>query len=415
MDISRRAFVASALAGAGTIAMPAVLRAAPGDTVRIGIITPLSGGGQIYGSNIAAGADIAAKRLMRDGALGGAKIEFVVRDDKNTPDGAVTAFRELAGSGIKLIAQGNITANLLATLPLLKETGVTLMMVGPSSPTLTHEAFNPQAFRIGVTAPAAFGGYGALMARRFPDAQKWAMIQSDVTSLNDITKAFAGGLKKEAQKSARSVEVTDPVKAALNAPDMRNQLSQVVGSDAQALFACMLGADAISLFKQARSFNVEERFAPLCDSGNELEIAKAMGATTPKSLWSWTGWYYGNQDSKISQDAVALYKETTGKEAPSAFFGFGHDAVVTLVSGLEKTGGNQETAGLCAAIEDNSPEGCVGKLVYRKEDHTYAGTLNYLNFGRDSDDPKGWKVFEVAQLDGADFLEPATPGKALGS
>ncbi|MDI6028919.1 ABC transporter substrate-binding protein [Corticibacterium sp. UT-5YL-CI-8] len=412
MIISRRAFLGTTLAGAGTFAMPAILRAAPGDTVHIGVITTLSGGGQIYGNYIKAGAEIAAKRLMRDGALGGAKIELVVRDDRNTPDGAVTAFREIAGSGVKLFAQGNFTANLLGTLPLLKETGATMMMVGPSSLALTHEAFNPQAFRIGYTSPMAFGGYGTLMAKRFPDVQKWAMTQSDVTALNDITRSFAKNLKEEAAKAGRTVEVLDPVKAMLNASDFRAQISQIMGSGAGALFNCFQGADAISFFKQARGFNVEGSFKPLCDSGNELEIAKAMGANTPASLWSWTGWYYGTKDSTISQDAVALFKESSGNDAPSAFFGFGHDAIVTLISGMEKAG-SEETAALVPAIEANAPEGCLGKLIYRKEDHTFAGKLSYINFGRDEKNPKGWSVIEVAQLEGADFLEEATPGRKL--
>jgi branched-chain amino acid transport system substrate-binding protein len=399
----------ASLVGAGALAMPTVLRAA-GEPVRIGVITTLSGGGQLYGNYIKSGAEIAAQRLMKHDALGGTKIELVIRDDKGTPDGAVTAFREITGDGVKLIAQGNFTANLLATLPLLKDVDGTMVMVGPGSLPVTHEAFTPHAFRMGYTAPTFGGGQGALMAKKYPDAKNWAFIRTDLTSLVDITGYFRKGLKEGAETAGRSVELMDEILVPLNTADFRNQASQIAGSGADALFVTVQGADAVTFYKQARAFSIGEKMNPMCDSGNELAIARAMGATTPM-LWGWTGWYpYGDPDNAVCAEAVEMYKESSGQDYPSAFFGFGHDSIVSLVDGLEKAG-SPDSAKMIPAIEESTPVGCLGPISYRREDHTFAGLLTFIRFGHDKNDPKGWNVFEVEHLNGSDYLEPATPGQ----
>ncbi|MCB1462943.1 MAG: ABC transporter substrate-binding protein [Nitratireductor sp.] len=410
MKMNRRNVVKAGLAGASVLAMPYVARSAMG-TVRIGLITPLSGGGELYGNYIKSGAEIAAERLMKQGALGGAKIELVIRDDKGTPDGALTAFREITGDGVKLIAQGLFTSGLLATLPLLKEVDGTLVMVGPGSLPVTHEAFTPHAFRMGYTAPTFGGGQGALMAKKHPEANKWAFIRTDLSSVEDISGYFRLRLKEEAEKAGRSVELMDEILVPYKTADFRNQASQIAGSGADALFTTIQGADNITFYKQARGFNLDQRIGLMCDSGNELAIARAMGKTTPKSLWSWTGWYpYADPDNTASIEAVTMYKERTGEEYPSGFFGFAHDSILSLVDGLEKAG-STDSAKMIPAIESSTPTGCLGKISYRPEDHTFAGLLTFIRFGADESDPKGWKVFEVEHLNGADYLEPPTPGK----
>ena len=64
-------------------------------------------------------------------------------------------------------------------------------------------------------------------------------------------------------------------------------------------------------------------------------------------------------------------------------------------------------------VETETPQGALGNIHFRKEDHGFAGDLTYIRFGRDDKNANGWSVFETAQLPGAEFLEPATPGKKL--
>jgi len=410
--LNRRHILLGSAATVGALSMPAVLRAQSGP-IRIGLITTLSGPGQVYGQYIKDGAELSVARINSEGGVNGQQIELVVRDDKNSPDSALAAYRELTGSGIKLIAQGTFTANVLATLPLLKDDGVTSLVVGSSALSVTHENFTPNMFRLGYSAPMCFGGYGHLMAERFPEINKWALVRSDVQALADITNYFASGLVKKAEADGRKLELQEPILVPYNGADFRNQISQVSNSGADGLFNCLQGADAISYYKQARSFQLDKRFKLLCDSANELTVAKALGKNMLESTWSWTAWYPQTMKDNPSSDALhKAYTELRNDPYPNWYVGVSHDCIATIAEGIKATQ-SIEAADLIPAIENLSFQGATGNVTFRKEDHAFAGDLTYIRFGRSDTTETGWEVFETVHMAGAEFLEPATPGQKL--
>ncbi|GGA75348.1 amino acid ABC substrate-binding protein [Nitratireductor aestuarii] len=410
--LNRRHILLGSAATVGALSVPAVLRAQSGP-IRIGLITTLSGPGQVYGQYIKDGAELSVARINSEGGVNGQQIELVVRDDKNSPDSALAAYRELTGSGIKLIAQGTFTANVLATLPLLKDDGVTSLVVGSSALSVTHENFTPNMFRLGYSAPMCFGGYGHLMAERFPEINKWALVRSDVQALADITNYFASGLVKKAEADGRKLELQEPILVPYNGADFRNQISQVSNSGADGLFNCLQGADAISYYKQARSFQLDKRFKLLCDSANELTVAKALGKNMLESTWSWTAWYPQAMKDNPSSDALhKAYTELRNDPYPNWYVGVSHDCIATIAEGIKATQ-SIEAADLIPAIENLSFQGATGNVTFRKEDHAFAGDLTYIRFGRSDTTETGWEVFETVHMAGAEFLEPATPGQKL--
>ena len=410
--LNRRHILLGSAATVGALSMPAVLRAQSGP-IRIGLITTLSGPGQVYGQYIKDGAELSVARINSEGGVNGQQVELVVRDDKNSPDSALAAYRELTGSGIKLIAQGTFTANVLATLPLLKDDGVTSLVVGSSALSVTHENFTPNMFRLGYSAPMCFGGYGHLMAERFPEINKWALVRSDVQALADITNYFASGLVKKAEADGRKLELQEPILVPYNGADFRNQISQVSNSGADGLFNCLQGADAISYYKQARSFQLDKRFKLLCDSANELTVAKALGKNMLESTWSWTAWYPQAMKDNPSSDALhKAYTELRNDPYPNWYVGVSHDCIATIAEGIKATQ-SIEAANLIPAIENLSFQGATGNVTFRKEDHAFAGDLTYIRFGRSDTTETGWEVFETVHMAGAEFLEPATPGQKL--
>lgn len=410
--LNRRNLLLGSAAALGTIAMPAVLRAQSGP-LRIGLVTTLSGPGQVYGQYIKDGSELAVARINAEGGVNGQQIELVVRDDKNSPDGALAAFRELTGNGIKLFAQGTFTANVLATLPLLEENDVTMLVVGSSALAITHEHYTPHMFRLGYSAPMCFGGYGHLMAERFPEIENWALLRSDVQALADITNAFSAGLVKKTEADGRKVNLQEPILVPYNGADFRNQISRVSNSGADGLFNCLQGADAISYYKQARSFQLDKRFKLLCDSANELAVAKALGKNMLESTWSWTAWYPQAMKENAASDALhKAYTDLRNDPYPNWYVGVAHDCIATLAEGVKVTN-STASADLIPAIEDISFQGATGNVTFRKEDHGFAGDLTYIRFGRSESSETGWEVFDTVQIAGADFLEPATPGKPL--
>ncbi|TYB82033.1 ABC transporter substrate-binding protein [Maritimibacter fusiformis] len=410
--LDRRHFMLGTTAVLGTAAAPKFLRA-QSEPIRIGLITTLSGPGQIYGQYIQDGCELAVDLINARGGVNGQPIELIVRDDRNSPDGALVAFRELAGDGVKLFAQGTFTANVLATLPLLEQNDVTMMVVGTSSLAITHQNYTRNMFRLGYSSPMCFGGYGHLMAERFPEISNWAMVRSDVQSLKDITDAFEAGMRAKAAADGREVNMQEPILVPYNGADFRNQISQVTNSGAEGLFNCLQGADAITYYKQARSFQMDKQFKLMCDSANELTVAKALGNKMLDSLWSWTGWYPQAAENNPTSDALlAAYIEKRDDPYPNWFVGVAHDCIATLAEAIGSTG-STAAADLIPAIEAQSFQGATGTVAFRTEDHSFAGDLTYIRFGKSESSETGWEVFESVQMAGVDFLEPATPGREL--
>jgi branched-chain amino acid transport system substrate-binding protein len=112
--MKRRTFLTVAGAGAATLAAPSLLRAQ--STVRIGLITTLSGPGGYIGADIRDGFNLAIE--MEGGKLGGVPVQVVVEDDGFRPgQGKTVAERMLRNDGIKLLT-GIVFSNILgATLP----------------------------------------------------------------------------------------------------------------------------------------------------------------------------------------------------------------------------------------------------------------------------------------------------------
>jgi branched-chain amino acid transport system substrate-binding protein len=82
---------------AATIAAPAILRArADGETLKIGMVLPVTGPAADTGKYALTGAKIALDRVNKAGGVLGKQVELVTEDDQTTNPGAVLAFSKLA-------------------------------------------------------------------------------------------------------------------------------------------------------------------------------------------------------------------------------------------------------------------------------------------------------------------------------
>jgi len=109
MRVSRRAFLQTGAAvAAGTLAMPAVLRAqAP--AVKVGILQPITGALAYDGQQGRVGAELAMRDVNAAGgikALGGAKLEMVFGDARSTPEGGTQEVEKMQADGVVAIVGG---------------------------------------------------------------------------------------------------------------------------------------------------------------------------------------------------------------------------------------------------------------------------------------------------------------------
>src|SRR5271154_6605599 len=95
VSLTRRSVTLGLATGVAAPALPRLARA-EGDTIKIGMVLPVTGPAADSGKYALAGAKIALDRVNKSGGVLGKPIELVTEDDQTTNPGAVLAFSKLA-------------------------------------------------------------------------------------------------------------------------------------------------------------------------------------------------------------------------------------------------------------------------------------------------------------------------------
>jgi branched-chain amino acid transport system substrate-binding protein len=143
----RRALIAAAAAACVMTALPA--HAA--DTIKIGLITALSGQSARAGEALTRGMIVAIDDInARGGLLGGRKLELVRRDDEGNPAKGVLAARELIyKEKVAVLFGGLDTPVSMAIVPIANQEKVPFMGPWAAGTPITHNGANPNfAFRV---------------------------------------------------------------------------------------------------------------------------------------------------------------------------------------------------------------------------------------------------------------------------
>ena len=414
MSIRRRSFL-QATAAAGVMALPGV-KAAYAQTapICIGVILPLSGIGAEAGAAWLAGAKIGAAQWNEKGGVLKRQVELVVRDDKFSSAGAVSAARDLAGSGVNLLIGGSQSPMALATAPLLPELKAAMVAPCPTVMTLTHEGFQRNFFRLSWNAYIAFAGIGNMLTDRFKDVQTWSCIVPDSENGRDMARYFSVGVQRAAAKAGRQVKVLDPVFASLNKADYKVEINSLMNAPSQGLFVGLTAAPCISLLQQGRAVGMDKKFKVIGDAGTELMIAKAMQKSTPANLWSISYWVPGTEVGKrnaLSTPLYDAYVKLTNDHSPPSIVQSSHRCTLALFNAVQKAG-STDTDAVIAALEGLDFDTAVGKYHIRKEDHQGMGTAYIANVGVRDAEP-GYGIVDAIPYNEADVAEPASPGKQI--
>jgi len=140
---SRRAVLQGAGAAALVAAAPGGLRAA-GESLKLGVLTPLTGAGSTDGPRMLAAMQAVAKEANEAGGVLGRTIDFVIEDDQTNPDAAVRAARKLIDIDQVPVIMGTwASAVTTAVAPLCWESKVFLTTCSGADPItkLPHQGY----------------------------------------------------------------------------------------------------------------------------------------------------------------------------------------------------------------------------------------------------------------------------------
>src|SRR5258706_13840555 len=131
---------------AGAIASLFFALSAAADSIRIGLVSEITGPNAEAGGYTINGAKLAVEQINKKGGILGKQVELVIEDNQSTNPGTVLAFSKLGGrKEIPAIIGPIRSTQIQAAPPSIQKAGVPVM-IGGTDPSLTH-VNNPWVFR----------------------------------------------------------------------------------------------------------------------------------------------------------------------------------------------------------------------------------------------------------------------------
>ncbi|WP_051516669.1 ABC transporter substrate-binding protein [Herbaspirillum sp. RV1423] len=273
------------------------------DTVKIGVLTDMSGPYSAMGGQ---GSVVAARLAIEDclkAECKGMKIEVLSADNQNKPDVGVTRAREwLDRDKVEAIADLTNSSVALAVQKLIKEKGGIAMYSGPATGALTTTECASNGFHWMFDTYSQAAGAAAALTKL--GNKSWYFVTVDY--------AFGHSLEKDASDVVKSLggTVVGSVRHPLNASDFSSFLLQAQASKAQVIGLADGGSDVVNAIKQARSFSVGDKNQRLVALLVFLSDVHALGLDAAQGLVYTDGFYwdYDNDTRAFSKRFEAQFK-----------------------------------------------------------------------------------------------------------
>jgi branched-chain amino acid transport system substrate-binding protein len=340
--------------GLGALAAASVPAAAQ-ETIKIGVVGPLTGAFAAGGHSQLTGSEMRAKEINAAG--GKYKIELFSEDDASNCN-------QTANATVKLITREKVAAVIgavnspcaLAMVPLTQRYRVPQFTFGVG--TAITEQGSEWVFRIAVAANGQTKALADFSVNELKK-DKIAILYSD----DEYGASMANGMK-------RALESLKLKPAAMevfprNDQDFTGQLTTVKSSGANALYATGSYTGAALIAKQAKQLGLDLQL--LGDTGNATPKYIELGGEAVQGAVLVEPFTPADPDPKI-QSFVKKYKEQYGRD-PDGWVAETYDAVGMIHAAVEKTGKVDSKAirDFVAALTPEKPyQGILGSWYFEK-------------------------------------------------
>ncbi len=334
MSLLRRSLLAAACLGLGA----ASLSAAAQETIKIGLVTALSGQSARAGEAITRGMTIAIDEInAKGGLLNGRKLELVRRDDEGNPAKGVVAARELIfKEKVAVLFGGLDTPVSMAIVPIANQEKVPFMGPWAAGTPITKNGASPNyAFRVSAVDEIVNKAMLQYAQKTFK-ATKPAMILVDNPWGESNEKGLTAALAAQNMKAV-GIEKFDG-----NAVDVVPQLTKLKASGADVLFLVgNVGPSAQvvkSLDRMAWKVPVVSHWGPA--GGRFTELA---GPNAKSVHFVQTYSFFGKQSpvgDKVMKALMAKYPDIKGADdvTPSVGVANAYDAMQLSALAIAKAG-----------------------------------------------------------------------------
>jgi branched-chain amino acid transport system substrate-binding protein len=320
------------------------------DTVKIGLILPMTGQQASTGKQIKAAVDL--YMAEHGNTVAGKKIEVILKDDAAVPDNTKRLAQELiVNDKVAVVAGFGITPTALAVAPLATEAKVVELVMAAGTSIITERS--PYIVRTSFTLPQSSVIIADWAAKN--GIKKVVSIVSDYAPGADAEKSFTERL------TAAGGQVVESIKVPLANPDFAPFLQRAADAKPDAIFVFVPSGQGGTFMKQYAERGLDKAGIKLIGPGDvtDDDLLPAMGDAVIGAITAHL--YSADHDSAKNKAYVEAFKKANNFR-PNFMSVGGYDGMHLIYEALKKTGGKSDGDSLIAAMKGlawESPRGPI--------------------------------------------------------
>lgn len=278
--------------------------------IKVGVVDTYSGPPAVFGNDALNGFRLALQEINRDG-VHGARIEFVTRDEKFSPEIGLSMARELVLQERVDVLVGTInSATALAISAFAREQRVPFIVWISKSEAITGAKGHRYVFSTGENTAMAGKALAEAMARR--GYTRFWLAAEDYEYGHAITNSFWRFMKRARPEST----LVGQTWWRTGEPDLVPYLTQILQARPQAVFFGTGGAGMANVMRTMQVIGFAQRIPSSIHTAIDVTVLRPLGAAAPEGVFGTTDYLYYYPETpanrKFVQDFQAAYGSPPG-------------------------------------------------------------------------------------------------------
>ena len=358
--ISRRSFLAAAGVSAAALALTACggsssstaastatstaastagsTAAASGDTIKVGVMGPMTGDVSVYGLAVINGANLYLDQVNANGGINGKMIESITMDEQGDATQAVQCFTKMVDEGIVGLIGDVTTTPTLAVAAESQDYNMPMVTASATAEAVTYDAETDTVYENVFRATFTDPFQGIKMADYAYQKLGYTKAAVIYKKGADYNEGLAENFVNEFE--ALGGTIVDEESYSDGDVDYKTQLTTILGKGPETVFCPNYYQEVGQILSQAESVGLTVPFLG-GDGWDGLE-----GYASNDQLKD--TYFCANYAKGSNAEFEDAYKAEYGQEYPNGFSPLGYDAAKTIVYGLQAA----EDAGLEAGTDD---------------------------------------------------------------
>ncbi len=325
---------------AGLALATGISAAAAQETVKVGLILPMTGPSASTGRQIEAGARL--WMAQNGNTVAGKKIELIIKDDTGAADQSKRLATELVvNDKVAFLGGFGLTPLALAVGPVATQAKVPAVIMAAGTSTIV--ASSPYFVRTSFTLPQ----------NTAPMAQ-WSAannIKTVVTLVSDYGPGLDSEKAFKAEFEAKGGKVLETLRSPLMNPEFAPFLQKAKDLKPDALFLFVPSGQGASLMKQVNERELAKAGIKIIGTGDVTDDDQLNGMGDQLIGMITSHNYSAAHDSPENKAYVAAFLKANNNMRPNFMSVGGYDGMAAIYKALEKTKGDTDGTKLVEAMK----------------------------------------------------------------